>query len=740
MRAQPYSYERSIQTDKPRRASSFGMIRRVYRYDGINKTRSTWDGLRKDPELWSKEGDCIIHFYSYNSSKRGPSLKIPFRVVEQTNSRYLLQDCLQKAEPTSPTISDDDHSDSGYGGSVSSDEAMQCVELYISAPAHATKHEAHIFHLSTRNYFAYLLDAPLVGESLGKALIGLWKRLQLWPPNEMIASDFRVYCQEQGYLSYSENPDYALATLSFCEQTKRKDMWVDAFAHCAGMHDRLQRSDEIFSLSSTTKALLSTASLKMDQHITQAIRSLGTFLEEELGLGNLGLSKPLRDHLDLYRSTLYSFYVNKVGYWPPVENASMDKRWWGGMYNDFRSLYEYLADPSSSNDRAENRADGGICVVQNLHSFDERHNHTHLPNPLPLLPEQALRKQTVDSQRRLRSFRLGRSNTSTEPRPVLTPAQALKKATNSHRLELVNNALVQEYMRFERSKLEEKTTIAEARKVRFMLVYCILQTLISITRAPPEVRDADTPSYPLCVLSARCPPWMEDETFFQLPKSPVKVVERDLPVELADTSRPCEEDRISIHPDCEADNANDYFSNMNSISRSGSDMSLRSTAPLPRRGSTLGRRESLMSGVSSLHRSVMGSISRTQRRGSLLSSRRDSTPTLSRSNTLPSYKEIMIQGYGNGNGLSTSNPFLTSALKTQTLPANTTDPIPTLEIHQLAPGRPEHALQTLESKDIIPPSATSSSTHVVRDFKKPITAGVYTPSGFRADEQYVYHA
>ncbi|EME80308.1 uncharacterized protein MYCFIDRAFT_86846 [Pseudocercospora fijiensis CIRAD86] len=739
MRARPYSYERSIQTDNAPRASSFGTIRRVYRYDGINKTRSTWDGLRKDPELWSTEGDCTIHFYSYNSSKRGPSLRIPFRVVEQTNSRYLLQHCLQRFEPTSPAISDNDHSDSGYGGSVSSDQAaLQCVELYISAPPHATKHEAHIFHLSTRNYFAYLLDAPLVGESLGKALIGLWSRLQLWQPSDMIASDFRVYCQEQGYLSYSENPDYALATLHFCEQTKSKDMWVDAFSHCAGMYHRLQRSDEIFSLSSTSKALLRAASLKMDQHITQAIKSIGTFLEEELGLGYLGLSKPLRDHLDLYRSTLHSFYVNKVGYWPPKENASMDKGLWRGMYNDFRSLYDYLADTLSSNDRAENRADGGVCVMQNLHNFDERHHYTHLPHPLPLLPEQAPSKRTVDPQRGSRSFKLGRRITFTEPRTVTTPAQALKKATNSHRLEVMNNGLVQDYMRFERSKLEEKTTITEARKVRFMLAYCMLQTLISITRAPPEVRDADTPSYPLCVLSARFPPWMDDTSVFHIPKSPVKDAERNLPVELPDTSKASEEDRISIHPDCEADNANAYFTNMNSITRSGSDMSLSSMAPPLRRSSARGRRESFMNGVSSLHRSMMGSLTRAQRRGSVRSSHCNSivspiSPTIARSNTLTSYKEIMVEGYGNGLIKSNSTPsFIALAARKsmsqesiQTiiaeLPANanananaSSDPnsTPTLPMQQLSigigggGGGPEEALQTLESNNN--PTTTSS--------------------------------
>ena len=674
---------------KPRilnQAASFNNRSAIQRFDGINKMAEPWDHLRKDDELWFEDGDAIVHLYAPTTSRRGPSLKVPFKIIQQTKSQYLLRECLQ----SSPVSSEDDNSDSGYSGSAAGSH-LECAELYIPAPACATRQESHLYHLGTRNYFAYLFDQPLVGETLGLALVELWNRIHLWQPSDIAESDFRVYCKEQGYMSYVENPEYAIATLYFAEQTRNKDMWSEAFVHCVGMHDRLEWHEDFDRLSDESKDLLAQASADMKSHIARVTKSLGTFLEEDLGPENLGLSKPLRDHLDRFRSTLHCFYVHEInGYFPPDETDPWGKKLWRGMYGDFQSLYVYLADTKSSGDHASNLgAQGGICVAQNLRAFDGRHDFAPLPYSLPLLPETKARveQRSPVSRRSLGSLRMSRSGTMGPHRP--TPGQALADATNRGDADVTRNRLVQEYMRFESLKMEEKTTIIEARKVRWLLVYSALQLLISITKAPAEVRDTTGPSYPLCVRNTACPTWEDEKLTLHTQETQDEPAAQHATAVEEAVRKSLEEDRISIHPDCEASCAADYFS-MNSFSRTDSGTSLSSMATPPvRTNSTLSRTASIRSSVSTLHRSMVGSLARrnSQRRGSFI------TPSV-KSPTVGTFCETLHELQGSeveesspvdsmmdfDAKLASAKPELVSSVST----AVTDGDVPVLEMHQLS--------------------------------------------------------
>ncbi|USW57859.1 hypothetical protein Slin15195_G111780 [Septoria linicola] len=678
MRPQRAEYTRSITLDSIPTINSRGQAQHVQRFDGINKRNEQWDYLRRDNELWSADGNCVVHLCAPKTSRRGPSFKIPLKVVEQTDSPFLLEECLHRIGSASPTISDDDNSDSGYSGSASGSQPG-CSELYIPAPAYATRTEAHSFHLNTRNLFAYLLDVPLVGRSLGEALAQLWNRINQWHPGASAESDFRVYCKEQGYLSYVENPQYSLATLYFVEQTRTADMWTEAFVHCVGMgHDRLEDYEDYTRLSESTREVLAEGEANMRSHITQVTKSLGTFLEEDLGTENLGLSKPLRDHLDRFRSILHSFYVHEInGYFPPDESDPWGKRLWHGMYGDFHSLYLYLADTKSSEDHASNLgAQGGICVAQNLQAFDERHDFAALPYTLPLIPDYRprLQERAPELRRSLGSLRIGRSGGTITTKP--TSGQALSRATNSHDQSVIRNRLVQEYIRFEGLKMEEKVTSTEARKVRWLLVYSALQLLISITKAPAEVRDTRTPSYPLCVLDTACPTWPEDQDTWH--SSEEHAAQYFAAVEAVRKS--ADEDRISIHPDCEASCAADYFS-MNAVSRPGTSAGAECTTPsaLTRRPSTLSRTASIRSSVSTLHRSVVGSLARrnSQRRGSMVA------PSL-RSPTVGTFCETLHELQGSEvEEVSPVDSVMGLDTPFEIIKSDDTD-APALEMHQLS--------------------------------------------------------
>jgi hypothetical protein len=514
--------------------------------------------------------------------------------------------------------------------------------LFVPAPADLTREQAYIYHVTTRNYFALLTNQALVGEKLGLALVDLWRRTKEWQSNDNATSILLSYCEQQGYLSLAENVPHATAILTFAEQAQIQELWTNAFVHCVGMHERLDLSGDYLELSNSTRALITRASLEMDLHMSRATRAIGCFLEEELGADRLGLTKPARNHLDRFRGFLHSFYLEQLGYFPPDSTDPYNKELWNNLHDDFESLYELLADKSSDQSIQNNtNATGGICCLQNTQVFDLRHGCTPLPHPSPLLPAVSPDKQSTDTQRSLRSLRLGRSSSMVSD-AKLPPRRALAEATNSIPDGTSKRSIVVEYRRFERLRLEEKITVQEARKVRWLLVYGGLQILNSITRAPNGVRDIEAASYPLCVLTTGSPDWHVDENITPTPDEATAELVPDLelttplPLTPGEDIRPESEGRISIHPDCEADNAADYFTNSNS--RRSSINALEMT-PSPLRINRPTRTASIRTSVSSGVNVLQRSFSMARRNSS-----RKSTQA-PRSNRMSSY-EVVGSGYG----------------------------------------------------------------------------------------------
>lgn len=562
-------------------------------------------------------------------------------MVERLDCEYLMEECLHTVN-NSPLST----SDSGYGSSLStiSEVEKPIYELYIPPPSGLGRDDAFSYHITTRNFFAYAVGKPVVGERLSSALTDLWRRLRDWLPRSALLSNMSNYLEKQGYSKFAENPEHALACLKFAEIARSRDIWIDAFVHCVGMHERLFLSPEFAGLSNTTNALITRASLEMDLHIARIVRALGSFLEEELGTEHLGLSKSARDHLDHFRSFLHAFYVDKLGYFPPKDTTPWNKRPWTAMHRDFQGLYDYLVDSESTSDWTTARAlTGGVCVIQNVQAFDQRHGYDPLPHPLPLLPEAPARpRRSMSSQKGLRTFKLGKQGSM--PEPKITANQALAIATNCLKGEVMLCPLVQEYQRFERQKQEPKLDAAEARKVRWLLIYGALQMLTSIMRAPMEVKNTETP-YALCVLTIGCPPWAEDESDSEEDIEDVSYSSPSakLVVESLDALEGKSVSRISIHPDCEADSADEFFAS-NTISRHNSQMDL-NMMPSPLRINTqLSRtasiRSSMHSSVQALHKSVVGSLSK---RNSLHRESLQREPRKVRS-----YCEIVVEDYGNG--------------------------------------------------------------------------------------------
>lgn len=84
-----------------------------------------------------------------------------------------------------------------------------------------------------------------MGSRLGEALISLQERMDVFRPDkEENQDDILAYLDIQGYTDFRECVDHALAVLQFSEKFEYRDLWTDAFVHCAGMNDRLIDSSE----------------------------------------------------------------------------------------------------------------------------------------------------------------------------------------------------------------------------------------------------------------------------------------------------------------------------------------------------------------------------------------------------------------------------------------------------------------------------------------------------------------
>lgn len=234
-------------------------VEKVQRWSGMTRTVGDWDCLRrvgalpdvctlsthhtKDVELWVEDGDCYVHLYAQGASRRGPSFCIPFRALRQKKCSSMLDVCYAQ-------VASRDGSETQQLMSMSSSLVLPSrepgiVNFFIPAPSDASRQDAFKWHITTRNFFAFLLGKPLVGHQMGQAFVDLHERLRLFRAGlTSNHEDFLQYAEDQGYRDFAECTDYALASLYYAETYKLRHAWIDAFAHCVGMNESLAQSPE----------------------------------------------------------------------------------------------------------------------------------------------------------------------------------------------------------------------------------------------------------------------------------------------------------------------------------------------------------------------------------------------------------------------------------------------------------------------------------------------------------------
>ncbi|KAI0425926.1 hypothetical protein F5Y09DRAFT_346197 [Xylaria sp. FL1042] len=497
---------RGWKTWKPQKApQSMSVNPIVMKWDGVSRSSEIWDNLRRDPELWFRDGDCYVHLHAEGQSHRGASFKVPYSMLLEANFQPLIHKFLSRNR--NDTAKCPDHAVKGQ------------VELFIPAPPIADKRHSYNYHLATRNLFAFICRRSMVGEYLGTTLITLMRSLYRFrTPNVDNVQDLMSYMDEEGYLNLNSQPTYALAILHLAEAFQLRELYIDAFAHCCGMSARLFLAPEYQLLSQVTRTMIRRARREMQFRLGQASSTLKTFLNDEMCAINIELYPGAREYLGRFRTLLQEFYSSQFGQYPPpsvdTQTIIFDAGIFRTMRNDFEALYEFLLDESLNIfQTSELSAESRICILQSINSFDSRYDHKPLFNPLPLLPDITQKKSPF--------WRMSWLNRPAKRSQLLRAhtLAALSSSTNSDRSDVVENDLVAAYRKLEEDQItsqakfdkSEYQGLINGRKIRWILVYAMYQTLLRATEVPSDIRDTKGVPYHLCISTADLPPWEEDQ-------------------------------------------------------------------------------------------------------------------------------------------------------------------------------------------------------------------------------------
>ncbi|KAI1393809.1 uncharacterized protein F4822DRAFT_26379 [Hypoxylon trugodes] len=617
--------DKSVEMRPSRRSS-------VVRYDGASMSSNVWDNLKRDPELWYRDGNCYIHLYGQGQSRRGPAFKVPFSGLLEGNC-YPFIDRFMGRNIRTPT---------GHVRHDNSDPARRSrIELFIPAPSRSDKQQSYKYHLATRNFIAYVFRRSMVGENLGTALIGLVHSMYEFRTADVDnVQDLTSYLDEEGYLNFKNNPTHAIAILRLAEVFQLKDLYINAFAHCCGMSDQLLIAPEYQLVSPASRKLIRCARVELNLRLGQSATMVENFLRCELSEANFGLYAGARAHLERFRNLLVDFYTAKFGSYPPPSTDSratiFEVDIFRTMRADFEALFHYLVDETF--DTTQNSpflAQGGICTLQCIQSFDAKHEFKPLFHPLPLLPK-------VFQESNTKLAWLGKQIKSDRKRREMMNA-AMLSATNP-RVDLMKNGLVRVYRGFEQDlaylptkadKLENLGPI-DGRKVRWILIYVTYQALRQATEVPPEVDDADGAPYHLCISTADLPPWDEERPVHSLVRRQTDHIIRSVSTsamrqDSTRASSPSHQHSFEIKPDI------DYFAithrddNSNEVKDGGSSR-------LRRAASWKG----------SLTRSLSRSLTTRRPSATRLTKPQPDKTVQSVHHNQGQYHEIVVRGYGNG--------------------------------------------------------------------------------------------
>ncbi len=508
-----------------------------------------WNKIRKDPELWDPNGDTLIYLglETRQSTRPPPSFRVSSHIIEGLDSRFLhtllREGAVDEANyfgmPPSPVSSPGMRSvqpvRQGYqytppvsdGGTTVYDgyDGQISYEISFPTPINQSQMENVRYNITTRNVFAILYQASLVGFNLVQALNDVVERLRSYMSEHVDVANMVVeYIVTRGFDDVRDNPSMTAALLAWSEN--RDVYWEDgyreAFVHCAGMYDQVEATPEYKYISHYSKALVERGNLKMSVRVRDCELRLAEFDFPE-DWPEMQEESPSRAAFLRLQKFFVQYYRSSHGSWPPPvpdgHDQWLDRPLAQKLQRDFSALYDYFVNRDIVWDCSEERsgrkwnlvnptdvsfkADTSDCLFTDLIvAFDNTRNFPHIPHPYPLVP--------APLSKRLELNKTKKSNTPLDEKNAeRLAALAYSESTNIYLLgsDYVNNDLVDAFIKFEKGDRAGDADHYAARRGRWVLIYYVLQTLATVAVDAPNIRYTSDVVYHICPDMASTPPW-----------------------------------------------------------------------------------------------------------------------------------------------------------------------------------------------------------------------------------------
>lgn len=569
----------------------------IKRWIGSGKPPQRWNKLRKDPELWDPNGDVLVFFGQKGQSPRlAPSFRLSSHVVEATESRFLItllrEGSIEEdinlppspvgappmlhrgpygqrlapggygrdGQPTPPVSEDSNHWE--MDGQIS-------YEMYFPTPHHLNITNQLRHHITTRNVFAMLYHASIVGLSLYQALSDLQARLEHYMPSDADnVGTVLNYISARGIDDIRNDPETAVSLLAWSEggDVRWEEGWRECFLHCAGMYPRLETCADFKHVTPITRALLDRAHIETQVRVQLAQERLAGFQYGDLWPAAVAIAAnttgpvtaaPAKAAADRLQKFFVQYYTREFGSWPPSPpqlgpDQNIGVAHGGGpddeeamwltrtvaqhLQKDFGALYDYLVNRDILWDVSEARSSRKWMMVSSsgnqsfdadtedlpmtdiLIEFDNKNRFPHIPRPYPLVPESIPPSVNPSSKESPSGMFKGTRKSGPLP-PTLTRTNALDRriqlayteSTNLCMLgsDFTHSALIDAFAKFEKMDRVGEVDPSTARRGRWVLIYGVLQTLASVSVDAPNVRYRDEVAYHLSprLKGAKLPPW-----------------------------------------------------------------------------------------------------------------------------------------------------------------------------------------------------------------------------------------
>ncbi|KAF4986521.1 hypothetical protein FDECE_15915 [Fusarium decemcellulare] len=482
------------------------------RWLGGGRPAGRWNKLRKDPELWDPNGDVLI--YLARRGKKLPSFRLSSHIVEATGSKHLIKLLREGSTeedfdpPLSPTGTNAPLTPpASEGTSIGDYEGQISYEMFFPPPQNGSRIDQLRHQITTRNVFALLCHASIVGLSLHQALSDLHVRLDSYmPPYNDNVSQIVRYLSSRSLNDVRSDPETAVSLLAWAEgpDVRWADGWRECFLHCVGMSERVEKCKDSKCVTPITKAMLDRASMEMQVRVQSAEERLADFDFDDMWAHSQEVSAA-KSAAERLQRMFQGHYERIHGEWPPAppeSDAWLTRTLAMELQKDFGALYDYLVNRDIVWDVSEARSgrkwmmasESGtesfepdtveVPMTDMLIEFDNKQRFPHIPHPYPLVPQSISPVEMAVARDPGGLFRRGKKmeenpNASKMERRVQL---AYMESTNIYTLgsDFAANELVAAFDQFEKSDRVGDVNPAAARQGRWVLIYGILQTLASV--------------------------------------------------------------------------------------------------------------------------------------------------------------------------------------------------------------------------------------------------------------------